>query len=86
MVLLRAESRKGGFDMWTVIYMAQTKESVLTVKELLDVSGVPVRVRPVGEGGAENAVRNAEENGYYEILVPETEAQMAHSILIENGY
>ena len=63
--------------MWTVIYMAQTKESVLKVQELLTSANLAVRVRPVG-GGAED--------GYFEILVPETEAQLAHTILIKNGY
>lgn len=63
--------------MWTVIYMAQTKESVLKVQELLSSSNLAVRVRPVGNGT---------DDGYFEILVPETEAQLAHTILIKNGY
>jgi hypothetical protein len=62
--------------MWTVIYMAQTKDSVLKVQDLLSAAGLAVRVRPVGEGG---------ENGFFEILVPETEAQLAHSLLIKSG-
>lgn len=63
--------------MWTVIYMAQTKESVLKVQELLAGANLAVKVRPVG---------GETEDCYYEILVPETESQMAHKILIENGY
>lgn len=63
--------------MWTVIYMAQSKESVLQVQEILAEASLAVRVRPVGEG---------KDDGYFEILVPETEAQLAHSILIRNGY
>lgn len=63
--------------MWTVIYMAKTKESVLKVQDLLTASQLAVRVRPVGNDGDE---------GFFEILVPETEAQIAHSILIENGF
>ena len=63
--------------MWTVIYMAQTKDSVLKVQELLAAAELAVRVRPVGEGG---------KDGFFEILVPETEAQLAHTILIKNGY
>ena len=63
--------------MWTVIYMAQTKEAVLKVQALLAASELAVRVRPVG---------GASEKGYFEILVPETEAQLAHTILIKNGY
>jgi hypothetical protein len=63
--------------MWTVIYMAQTRESVLKIQELLVQANIAVRVRPVGEKTDE---------GYYEILVPETEAQEAHTTLIKNGY
>lgn len=65
--------------MWTVIYMAQSKESVLKVQKLLAESSLAVRVRPVGEG-------EGAEDGYFEILVPETETQLAHAILIRNGY
>lgn len=64
--------------MWTVIYMAQTKESVLKVQQILEKASLAVRVRPVGGGGADD--------GYFEILVPETESQLAHTILIQNGY
>lgn len=63
--------------MWTVIYMAQTKDSVLKIQELLTAVEFAVRVRPVGEGA---------EDGFFEILVPDTEAQLAHAILIKNGY
>lgn len=63
--------------MWTVIYMVQTKASVLRVQELLTAEKVAVRVRPVGDGA---------EDGFFEILVPETEAQLAHTILIKNGF
>lgn len=66
-----------GLRMWTVIYMAQTKEPVLKVQELLSQAGIAVKIRPVGEGA---------EDGYYEILVPETESQLAHTILLKSGY
>ncbi|HCC00391.1 MAG TPA: hypothetical protein DEP42_04125 [Ruminococcaceae bacterium] len=64
--------------MWTVIYMAQTKDSVLKVRELLSAANLAVRVRPVGGSSAED--------GYFEILVPQTEAQLAHTILLKNEY
>ena len=57
--------------------MAQTKDSVLKVQQLLSEAKLAVRVRPVGEGA---------DDGFFEILVPETEAQLAHTILIKNGY
>jgi hypothetical protein len=56
--------------------MAQTKESVLKVQEILEQATLAVRVRPVGDS----------DEGYFEILVPETEAQLAHTILIRSGY
>jgi hypothetical protein len=63
--------------MWTVIYMAQTKESVLKVQKMLSGEDIEVRIRPVGSGG---------DDGFFEILVPETESQLAHTALIKNGY
>jgi hypothetical protein len=63
--------------MWTVIYMAHTKDPVLKVQDFLSQAGVAVKIRPVGEGA---------DDGYFEILVPETESQLAHTILLKNGY
>ena len=63
--------------MWTVIYMAQNKDAVLNVQELLSLAGLAVKIRPIGEGA---------EDGYFEILVPETESQLAHTILLKSGY
>lgn len=83
------EAGKAGLTMWTSIYMAQSRGSVLKVKELLDASGIPACVRPIRNGGAGSVVQSAardSDDGYYELLVPETEAQLAHTILIENGY
>jgi hypothetical protein len=70
--------RKGPVpEMWTVIYMAQTKEIVRKVQELLEAQTLAVRIRPVGDGG---------DGAYYELLVPDSEVQLAHGILIANGY
>lgn len=63
--------------MWTVIYMAQSKEAVVKIQRLLAENSLAARIRPLGEGG---------DSGYFEILVPETEAQLAHAVLINNGY
>lgn len=62
--------------MWTVIYMSNEKAEVLKVQELLDKANLAVKVRPLAGG----------DGSYIEILVPETEAQIAHEILIKNGY
>lgn len=62
--------------MWTVIYMSNEKAEVLKIQELLDKASLAVKVRPLAGG----------DGSYIEILVPETEAQIAHEILIKNGY
>jgi hypothetical protein len=57
--------------------MAQSKEAVLKIQKLLADNELAARIKPVGEGG---------DSGYFELLVPETEAQLAHTVLINNGY
>lgn len=65
--------------MWTVVYMAQSKEIVLKLQEILEKEGLLVKIRPVNKNS---------DNGdnYYEVLVPESEVQEAHSIIIDTGF
>jgi uncharacterized protein YqgV (UPF0045/DUF77 family) len=63
--------------MWTVIYMAKSKELIARVQAILNDSGLAVRVNPI----ASDVI-----DGYFEILVPEIEAQNAHMKLIRFGY
>lgn len=56
--------------------MAQSKEAVLKVQSLLSAENIAARTRPMGEEGGEV---------FFEILVPEAEIQLAHTILISNG-
>mgnify|MGYP000736412504 CR=1 FL=1 len=65
--------------MWTVVYLAKNKKEAEKMKELITLEGVLVKVRPVSKSANE-------EEGYYEVLVPEAEVEEAHSILIELGY
>jgi len=65
--------------MWMVIYMAQNKETAHQLQELLTQEGFLVKCKAVYKNVS------SEEN-YYEILVPKSEANEAHSILIENGF
>jgi hypothetical protein len=66
---------KGCQNMWMVIYMAKGKELILRVRDILVDTGIAVRVRPISDS-----------DGYYEILVPETEVQIAHEKLIKHGF
>ena len=61
--------------MWTVVYIAQSKESADKLYGLLDNTGLLAKVKPVAGGtGAENC---------YEVLVPNTEVDQAHTVLID---
>lgn len=65
--------------MWTVVYMAQSKEVVLKLQQVLEKEGLLVKIRPVS--------KNTENNdNYYEVLVPESEVEEAHSIIIDTGF
>ena len=65
--------------MWTVIYMVQTVEDADNLKALLENAGILVKIRPVTKAAEGEA--NA-----YEILIPETEKEEAHKIIIGSGY
>ena len=62
--------------MWTVIFITQTKEMAETLKKLLHDAGLLVKVRSIGASGGQY--------GCYEILLPESEVEEGHSILIDN--
>jgi hypothetical protein len=59
--------------------MAQTKDTADRIRDLLTMEGFLIKIKPV--------YRNvSEEENYYEILVPQTEVEEVHTILMENGY
>lgn len=62
--------------MWTVVYMAQSKEIATKVQELLKGEGILVKLSPISKNRDGN-------DTYYEVLVPEAEVEEAHSIIIE---
>lgn len=65
--------------MWIVVYMAQNKQQVLKLRDVLEKAGMLVKIRP--------AVNEPDsEDNCYELLVPETEAAEAHSIIIDTGF
>lgn len=63
--------------MWTVVYMTQDGKNANKVAELLAENNLIYKVRPVGNSD--------ETDSCYEVLVPETEINEAHSIIIENN-
>lgn len=65
--------------MWTVIYIAQNKKMADKIEKLLTEEGMLTKVQPVSK-------KLENEDGYYEVLVPEGEAEEAQNILYETGY
>lgn len=65
--------------MWTVVYMAQNKEIVTKLQDFLEKEGLLVKIRPMSKNS------NNKDN-YYEVLVPESEVEEAHSIIIDTGF
>jgi menaquinone-dependent protoporphyrinogen IX oxidase len=65
--------------MWTVVYMAQSKDIATKMQELLTEEGILVKIRPISKNHENN-------DNYFEILVPEAEVEEAHSVIIEKGY
>lgn len=65
--------------MWTVVYIAKSKEIAENLRYLLEDAGLLVKIRPV------NKECGAECNSY-DVLVPESEIAVAHGIIIENDF
>lgn len=63
--------------MWTVVYIASNKTQALKLKDILMEEGILAQIRAIG-------LSNTGE-GIHEILVPESEAEEAHSIICERG-
>jgi menaquinone-dependent protoporphyrinogen IX oxidase len=64
--------------MWTVVYMAQSKEIANKLQDLLTDEGILVKLRPISKKRDNN-------DNYFEVLVPESEVEEAHSVIIEKG-
>lgn len=62
--------------MWTVVYISQNEDVAKEIKQLLEDSQILVMIRSVGEEGEQKS---------FEILVPETEVEQAHTIIINNN-
>jgi menaquinone-dependent protoporphyrinogen IX oxidase len=71
--------KKGRVFMWTVVYMAQSKDIATKLQDLLSQDGILVKIRPISKNHENN-------DNYYEVLVPEAEVEEAHSVIIEKGF
>lgn len=65
--------------MWKVVYMTQTKDIADHIHDLLAEEGFLIKIKPVYKNVSD-------QENYYEILVPQTEVQEVHTILMENGF
>ena len=63
--------------MCIVVYITQNKETAMTIKKLLRDAGLLVKMRSIG-------LRSDEQYGCYEILLPESEVEEGHSVIIES--
>ncbi|MCX7885568.1 MAG: glutamate decarboxylase [Caloramator sp.] len=59
--------------MWTVVYVAQSIEERDKIQKALCEQGVLVKIKKIG--------KKNDDNGLYEILVPQTEVDDAYIIL-----
>ncbi|QZY56032.1 hypothetical protein [Crassaminicella profunda] len=58
--------------MWTVVYMAHNKADADRIQCHLMNEGFLVKLKPIGR----------EEEGVFEVLVPNGEAEEAHEVLV----
>ena len=63
--------------MWIVIFVTQSRETADTATALLREAGLVVKVRSLG-------TKTDSVYGCYEILLPESEVEEGHRVLIEN--
>lgn len=63
--------------MWTVVYVAQSKDGAAKLQGMLSDQGVLVKTRQIG--------RTKNTDGLFEVLVPETEVEDACVILEQLG-
>ncbi len=65
--------------MWKVVFITQNKETATRITELLREAGLIVKLRSTG-------AKDDGVYGCYEILLPESEVEEGHKILIEEMF
>lgn len=63
--------------MWTVVYMTQSEETANLVTKILKENNLLYKVRPM--------LSTTDGDTCFEVLVPETEINEAHNIIIDNN-
>lgn len=66
--------------MWVVVYMASDRKNAKKVKEILEEECILVKIRGEGDGQ-----RHPLDEGYYEVLVPESEIDEVRDCLYQWG-
>lgn len=64
--------------MWTVIFLVKTFEVAIKMKDILERNKIICKIRPTSSA--------EDQDSYMEILVPEAEVGLAHTLLIDNGF
>lgn len=62
--------------MWIVVYLVKSREAMLSIRHMLESVGILVMVR--------KKTTDDENQAFYDILVPQTEAERAQDIIIMN--
>lgn len=62
--------------MWTVVYMANTRDDAEYIEKLLLKEGFLVKIKPISKNN---------EKGTCEVLVPRSEVEEAHTFLFQQG-
>ncbi len=62
--------------MWTVIYMANTRQDAEKLQNILVKEGFLVKIKPISKNNVD---------GTNEVLVPRSEVEEVHTILIQLG-
>jgi len=65
--------------VWTVVYIAKNTQIAEQLRTLLEDGGMLVKIRPISKS-EENADPSCE------VLVPESEIEQAHGLMIETGF
>lgn len=63
--------------MWTVVYMANTKQDAEQIEKILSEEGFLVKIRSISKNNV---------NGTCEVLVIRSEVEEAYSLLMQHGY
>lgn len=65
--------------MWTVVYIAKSMQVAEQIRGILEADGMLVKIRPIVKGG-DNADSSCE------VLVPESEVEQAHGLIIDADF